>query len=124
ALLNDHRDGDRSDRRGAEPITRMAFGAVTSDWLPTRDLPSWPGPCAHLKGRRDDCSRPSADADDLRNRKCEDHPLHKQGEESRYACYVAREAGLSKWSIEVSPSHRSAAGARRRGSVRPICSGW
>jgi len=39
-LLKDHRDGDRSDRRGDEPITRMAVRAATNDWLPTRDLPS------------------------------------------------------------------------------------
>ena len=42
----------------------MAFGAATSDWLPTRDLPSWPGQSARLKGRRYDCSRPHA-VDDL-----------------------------------------------------------
>jgi len=58
----DHDDGDRSDRRGDEPITRVALGAALSDWHPARDFPSSPGPAeAHRTGRSYDCSRPRRD---------------------------------------------------------------
>jgi hypothetical protein len=33
----------RSDRRGDEPITIVAFKGRETDWLPARDFPSWPG---------------------------------------------------------------------------------
>ena len=40
------------------PVTVRGRG---TDWLPTRESPSWPGAeTLHFKGRRYDCSRPSA----------------------------------------------------------------
>jgi hypothetical protein len=49
----------RSDRRGDEPITGLRPRGRASDWLPTRDFPSWPGHrFCPLQGRRYDCSRP------------------------------------------------------------------
>ena len=57
----------------------MTRGAAPSDWLPTRDLPSWPGHDAHLTGRRYDCSRPAADVDDQNINTIEHHPLAQTG---------------------------------------------
>jgi len=74
------------DRLGDEPMMGIACGAATSDWLPTRDLPLWPGRRAQLKGRRYDCSRPTAGVEDQRVKTTEHHLLRNQWEESRYAC--------------------------------------